>query len=221
MSPVVGEPLSVSFTLLPDATEVGSKSAEQVELPTVQFGSGASQAGSGAVAQNGIVTGTNVPELQFQVAVPVVGPIESVSVTVCPKLSSVGVVSDWQLASPRLQVLAGAAHLPAARLQVAEPTGLSAPLLQDQPMVPVVLPTVSLSVTWAPDSSVVGVVSDWQLAEPMVQDDDGALQGNCAGGALQVGVPMGVSTRSEHAYSELPTNAPALSLSLMVLPLAR
>lgn len=160
MSPVVGEPLSVSFTLLPDATDVGSTSAEQLELPTVQFGSGAPQAGSGAVAQNGIVTGTSVPALQFQVAVPVAGPMESVSVTVCPKLSSVGAVSAWQLASPSVHVLAGAAHLPAASVQLAEPTGLSAPLLQDHPMLPVVLPTVSRSVTWVPDSSVVGVVSD-------------------------------------------------------------
>jgi hypothetical protein len=55
---------------------------------------------------------------------------------------------------------------------------------------------------------------------PTAHDDDGALQGNCAGGAAQVGVPTGVSTRLEHAYSELPTSEPALSLSLMVLPLA-
>lgn len=128
--PASGDVESVSVVDVPLPSGEGAVSAEQEFLSTVQLRGGAAQSLDCEAKQLGEPTIDSEPLEQDQVTLPVVGLLESVSVTDWLLDTAVGVESAVQLFSPLLQVPEGGVQLPAVSVQLGLPTMPSEPLLQ-------------------------------------------------------------------------------------------
>jgi hypothetical protein len=108
----------------------GAVSEVQTSLPTVQLREGAVQPVVDALVQLGEPSIDSEPLEQDQVTLPVVGLLESVSVTDWLLESAVGVESAVHVLPPLLHVLDGGVQLPAGKAQVGLPTIPNDPLVQ-------------------------------------------------------------------------------------------
>jgi hypothetical protein len=181
-APVVGEPVSESRALAPEAVEAAA--ASQVLVPTVQLKADAAQA-TGAVHET-LVAAPHTPSVHAKLAAPVVGAVTSDKAAVAPEAVDAAVA--LQTLVPTLQLKApvhGAAAIGTA--QVAEVATPHAPLVQANVAAPVLGAVVSARTALPPDALAPDVAL--QVLPPTIQLKGVAVQPSGAEHVAPVAAP--------------------------------